>query len=102
MLRLEGQGSFASSEQCACGRIFAIDELNRPHRCRDCYTPELFCEDCMNDRHAYMPFHRLEVNNCASIEGIGSNVFAQCWNGDFFERRTLENTGLVLELGEHT
>ncbi|KAE9398541.1 hypothetical protein BT96DRAFT_821787, partial [Gymnopus androsaceus JB14] len=52
--------------------------------CCNCYTPELYCEDCMTDCHAYMPFHRLER-----------------WNSEFF-KRTLEDCGMILELGGHT
>ncbi|KAE9385533.1 hypothetical protein BT96DRAFT_840585 [Gymnopus androsaceus JB14] len=85
MLRLEGRSMFGAGMQCNCGRIFANNELNCQHHCCDCLTPELLCEDCMNDRHAYTPFHRLEV-----------------WNGHFFEQQSLEDTGLVLELGSHT
>ena len=59
MLWLEGQGQFSTRTQCCCGCNFVVDN---PHRCCDCYTLELYCEDCMVDRHAYMPFHRLEVS----------------------------------------
>ncbi|KAE9396951.1 hypothetical protein BT96DRAFT_996227 [Gymnopus androsaceus JB14] len=85
VLRLEGRGIFGAGSQCSCGRIFAVDQLNRQHRCRDCFTLELLCQDCMNNRHAYTPFHRLEA-----------------WNGRFFEQWSLGETGLVLELGSHT
>lgn len=48
---------------CSCGRVFDTDQgLNRAHRCRQCYDgTELLCQHFMVDRHAFLPFHILEV-----------------------------------------
>lgn len=49
--------------QCSCGRVFDTEVgLNRAHRCRQCYDRMGFlCQHCMVDRHAFLPFHKLEV-----------------------------------------
>lgn len=69
----EGLGDMENESGCSCGRIFDTNEgengLNRPHRCRQCYQfTELLCQDCMNDKHAFLPFHVVEVRNKTFLE----------------------------------
>ncbi len=52
------------------------------YRCRECVHTCLLCEVCMVEVHTHNPLH-----------------FVECWNGKYFERRTLAQLGLVLRLG---
>ncbi|KAK7027577.1 CxC2 domain-containing protein [Favolaschia claudopus] len=81
MLRLEGRGGPEISSACAsCGS--AAPE----YRCENqtCHGPAMFCQDCIVERHQALPTHWIER-----------------WTGDYFERISLANLGLVVQLG-HT
>ncbi|KAK7026742.1 hypothetical protein VNI00_015515 [Paramarasmius palmivorus] len=53
-----------------------------PYRCRDCLDPHLRCKSCIVSHHKDRPFDRVER-----------------WNGKFFERTSLRDLGLVIQLG---
>ncbi|KAK6966556.1 CxC2 domain-containing protein [Favolaschia claudopus] len=52
------------------------------YRCRDCFTDDLYCQNCIVYAHADSPLHRI-----------------QKWNDFFFERTTLKALGLRIQLG---
>ncbi|KIY53328.1 hypothetical protein FISHEDRAFT_33526 [Fistulina hepatica ATCC 64428] len=52
------------------------------YRCRDCDEPDLLCGTCILDNHQSRPLCRIEM-----------------WNGQFFERYSLRQLGLVVQLG---
>ncbi|KAI0061776.1 hypothetical protein BV25DRAFT_1804969, partial [Artomyces pyxidatus] len=77
MIRLDGLGEheiLPGCEQCgdAPGAI----------RCTDCVGGLLLCADCAVLEHAKHPYHRVER-----------------WNGDFFEKYSLREAGLIIQLG---
>ncbi|KAJ6484089.1 hypothetical protein C8R45DRAFT_1214949 [Mycena sanguinolenta] len=78
MLRHEGRGEHAESLTCRqCG------ERDADHRCIHCMGGgELLCDLCIVACHRQMPFHRIER-----------------WTGTHFERRTLKQMGLRIQLG---
>ena len=51
-------------------------------RCQDCAQSRALCCQCLRNLHVHMPFH-----------------WIQEWNGDFFVRRDLSETGFVHHLG---
>ena len=54
------------------------------HRCRDCFTPHIFCDLCCVYTHLKSPFHRV-----------------QRFNGQYFEKSDLDALGFVLDLRQH-
>ncbi|KAJ7702503.1 hypothetical protein B0H16DRAFT_1483197 [Mycena metata] len=78
ILRLEGRGDHTNTKICPRCTKNAAD-----HRCRNCLSGgELMCSDCIIAAHRYLPFHGIE-----------------CWTGDMFERKTLKEMGLRIQLG---
>ncbi|KAJ7088346.1 hypothetical protein C8R44DRAFT_649600, partial [Mycena epipterygia] len=78
VLRLEGQGDHRESRVCAACSLGPAD-----HRCVHCLGGgELLCASCIVVRHAQLPFHRI-----------------QFWTGRMFERKTLKELGLRIQLG---
>ncbi|THH17670.1 hypothetical protein EUX98_g9084 [Antrodiella citrinella] len=76
LLRADGLGDALGIQTCVgCNTL-------GEYRCRNCCTSLLFCRDCMCERHAYMPLHRIEV-----------------WTGSFFNKACLADVGLVFQLG---
>ncbi|KAF7373979.1 CxC2 domain-containing protein [Mycena sanguinolenta] len=79
VLRLEGRGYAAIYSRCGgCG------VADPKFRCcqQTCYGPSLYCRQCVVERHAVLPTHWIEE-----------------WNGAFFQRRSLKELGLVIQLG---
>ncbi|KAJ7763723.1 hypothetical protein B0H16DRAFT_1661737 [Mycena metata] len=79
MLRLEGRGGLVAQSICATCR-----KANPTFRCahQTCIGPEMFCAGCIVEKHAFLPTHLVEE-----------------WNHEYFERRTLYELGLVVQLG---
>ncbi|KAJ7025446.1 hypothetical protein C8F04DRAFT_1212864 [Mycena alexandri] len=79
MLRLEGRGSLIARSVCA-----ACGSEDPTFRCvhQTCMGPEMFCAVCIVDKHAFLPTHLVEE-----------------WNDEYFERQTLYELGLVVQLG---
>ena len=86
LLRLEGRGDHADQNQCQgyyilsaqtrkdrnfqdrCVYNLSSIDLSRQseplkplYRCRDCFSEILVCATCLVAKHAYDPFHRVEV-----------------------------------------
>ncbi|KAF9791850.1 hypothetical protein BJ322DRAFT_998331 [Thelephora terrestris] len=81
MLRLDGLGdALDGPELCADCSV-----ASAKFRCKDCFEEVMRCSACMVSSHRNLPLHRL-----------------QSWNDGFFESETLENLGLVVNLGHHT
>ncbi|KAJ7032307.1 hypothetical protein C8F04DRAFT_1262054 [Mycena alexandri] len=78
ILRCEGRGDYYNQVRCAECKVPGI----QAHRCQDCFTDALFCGNCVVRLHADNPFHVLET-----------------WDGTSFERNTLRNLGLRIQLG---
>ncbi|KAF8326255.1 hypothetical protein F5887DRAFT_900090 [Amanita rubescens] len=76
-IRLDGRGEMATDQPCRqCKK-------RRPeYRCRDCFSIELFCKECILEYHKRNPLHFLEF-----------------WNGNYFERVTLKSLDLRIQLG---
>ncbi|KAJ7772152.1 hypothetical protein B0H14DRAFT_2539080 [Mycena olivaceomarginata] len=81
MLRLEGRGYAAIYSTCG-----GCQQPNPIFRCaqQTCYGPSLFCQRCIVERHSITS---------------GLTAYLQEWNGSFFERRSLKELGLVIQLG---
>ncbi|KAG1853790.1 hypothetical protein C8R48DRAFT_610437 [Suillus tomentosus] len=52
------------------------------HRCQDCLDAQLYCCACIVKDHACLPTHTIQE-----------------WNSDFFQRVSLKNMGLCMQLG---
>ncbi|KAF7360930.1 CxC2 domain-containing protein [Mycena sanguinolenta] len=78
LLRCEGRGDYHGQKRCAECHGWGT----QAHRCEECFTGALFCTPCLVSIHADNPLH-----------------FVQTWNGSFFERNTLRNLGLRIQLG---
>ncbi|KAK7016258.1 CxC2 domain-containing protein [Favolaschia claudopus] len=76
LLRLDGCGD-ASEDKCP-----ACDTGTPTIRCMECFGELLYCPSCCVARHAENPLHRVER-----------------WNGRFFERSSLKELGLKVQLG---
>ncbi|KAG2355521.1 hypothetical protein BDR07DRAFT_1453748 [Suillus spraguei] len=79
LIRLEGRGDYATREACRRDRECTFKP---EYRCKDCFGTELYCKDCMVERHRDNPLHRIEH-----------------WNGYYFEDTTLKYLGLRIQLG---
>ncbi|KAJ6451151.1 hypothetical protein C8R45DRAFT_848553 [Mycena sanguinolenta] len=79
MLRLEGRGGAVCNLRCA-----SCEDFNPLFRCAHqiCHGPEMFCAACIVKKHSCLPTHWIEE-----------------WNGKYFERRSLYDLGLVIQLG---
>ncbi|KAJ6448587.1 hypothetical protein C8R45DRAFT_1132896 [Mycena sanguinolenta] len=78
MLRHEGRGECTGSQICSRCREHPAD-----HRCVFCMGGgELLCPACIVSAHCQLPFHTI-----------------QRWTGSSFERRTLKDMGLQIQLG---
>ncbi|EMD40257.1 hypothetical protein CERSUDRAFT_28712, partial [Gelatoporia subvermispora B] len=73
-------GFSGSSNELTCSECSSPASL----RCLHCFSSPAMCGECMLERHALQPLHRIES-----------------WNGEFFEKTTLNAIGFTLQLG-HT
>ncbi|KAH7907679.1 hypothetical protein BJ138DRAFT_1116497 [Hygrophoropsis aurantiaca] len=78
LLRLEGRGDHAADNSMCDMCQLEVGFF----RCQDCFGVDLFCKECTLTKHAQSPLHRI-----------------QKWNGEFFERTSLKNLGLRIQLG---
>ncbi|KAI0654695.1 hypothetical protein C8Q70DRAFT_879022, partial [Cubamyces menziesii] len=82
LLRNEGQGDHTYSMCPAClSSPLPTVPRHATICCREC-APTLLCEACTVGRHADLPWHRVER-----------------WTGQMFERTSLANLGLLIQLG---
>ncbi|KAJ6608385.1 hypothetical protein B0H10DRAFT_2068058 [Mycena sp. CBHHK59/15] len=78
LLLLEGRADHRSYSVCASCSVGKAD-----HRCRHCMSSgELVCQSCLLSQHERHPLHRVEY-----------------WNGVYFEKKTLKDLGLRIQLG---
>ncbi|KAJ7474959.1 hypothetical protein FB451DRAFT_1397828 [Mycena latifolia] len=79
LLRLEGRGDASVYSACS-----GCDEAAPRFRCEHqaCFGCGMFCQSCIVLRHQVLPTHLIQE-----------------WNGSFFERRGLNELGLVIQLG---
>ncbi|KAI0027494.1 hypothetical protein K488DRAFT_6312, partial [Vararia minispora EC-137] len=77
IIRLEGRGSACHSDQCH--KCLAWD--GGLYRCEECVGKCLYCAACTVEAHARTPLH-----------------WIQRWNGNTFERVSLRNLGLRVQL----
>ncbi|KAG2126046.1 hypothetical protein DEU56DRAFT_916197 [Suillus clintonianus] len=79
--RLEGRGG--AGLLCSCKRL---DENNHPipslFRCEECFGRDIVCQECCLDHHKRLPLHVIKK-----------------WNGQYFERTSLKDIGLRVQLG---
>ncbi|KAF7367658.1 CxC2 domain-containing protein [Mycena sanguinolenta] len=96
MLRLEGRGAAISHTRCA-----SCEEDSPLFRCANqvCHGPEMFCVACIIKSHACLPTHWIEASLFSYSKTSLNEVWLQKWNGDHFERRSLYDLGLVIQLG---
>ncbi|KAJ7709331.1 hypothetical protein B0H16DRAFT_1480957 [Mycena metata] len=85
--RRHGLADALDEEQCPCCATVYSRDIRR-FRCTDCgmFTQ---CSNCVVQRHACHPLHRLRVNTSFSME----------WNGSCWVPIMLEKVGLVYQLG---
>ncbi|TDL13533.1 hypothetical protein BD410DRAFT_735251, partial [Rickenella mellea] len=87
---LEHRGEFLDELLCHDGvpntqstcHSESCSSTDRPFRCRDCFGGHMHCSKCLVDNHRHQPLHRIER-----------------WTGSFFERTTLAELGLCVQLG---
>ncbi|KAJ7257987.1 hypothetical protein C8J57DRAFT_1135578 [Mycena rebaudengoi] len=77
-LRWEGRGDHVQYSTCHSCNTGAAE-----YRCMDCMgRGELICVECVRSRHQQLILHRIEK-----------------WNGQFFDRKTLRELGVRIQLG---
>ncbi|EIW79870.1 hypothetical protein CONPUDRAFT_57971, partial [Coniophora puteana RWD-64-598 SS2] len=75
---LRGDGRSDCTEDSTCRHCRTATPK---YRCRDCFGGLMYCQACMVEKHTESPLHRVES-----------------WNGKFFERTSLKDIGLVIQL----
>ncbi|KZP03688.1 hypothetical protein FIBSPDRAFT_915265 [Athelia psychrophila] len=78
MLRLDGRGDWIRETECPHCHQGSPPVM----RCKDCHGGTMLCAACMVSTHHINPTHRIER-----------------WNGSHFERTTLKDLGLRIQLG---
>ncbi|KZT56832.1 hypothetical protein CALCODRAFT_435178, partial [Calocera cornea HHB12733] len=75
---LRHYGRSSESETCAQCQRSSVPIT----RCRECFQPPELCRSCQIEAHVHQPFHWVDV-----------------WSGDYFARDSLQNLGLILNIG---
>ncbi|KAI0038390.1 hypothetical protein FA95DRAFT_1613426 [Auriscalpium vulgare] len=78
LVRHDGRGDFMGVTECTV----AACESPWTSRCLDCFGSPLLCDHCLCEAHTRQPIHRV-----------------QTWNGRHFEKHSLLDAGLCLQLG---
>ena len=98
-LRLESRSAVA--EECHCGQASNETPDEHQFRCEDCFGVELLCQRCCLAAHRRLPLHKIKVNLFTvliyALVLTGNRL--QKWNGKFFERVTLKQLGLAVQIG---
>ncbi|KAG5222178.1 CxC2 domain-containing protein [Salix suchowensis] len=82
-MRREGRGDAAAEEHCPTCKESGRSPCGNPQfRCEDCFGYILECAECCILRHRRLPLHRVER-----------------WTGTHFQRTTLKELGLRVQLG---
>ncbi len=97
LVRREGRGDFVFEHCSACPKDVSQKAV---YRCLDCSPGPLCCKTCLRDRHALLPYHRIQV--CAVHADVGlasTDTRKQRWTGQCFEASSLVDAGLRIQLG---
>lgn len=89
---LEGQGSFA--KRCS-GCSYSFPEF----RCKDCTHGPVWCQQCIVAQHQHSPLHMVQVRILLLHATSKNLIVHQKWNGLFYQRCTLKELGLRIQLG---
>ncbi|PPQ86897.1 hypothetical protein CVT25_012538 [Psilocybe cyanescens] len=82
ILRWAGRGDFRQASTCPDCVVRSVNPPNLPaYRCRECFNPDLTCQDCCLRRHRLLPFHKI-----------------QQWTSSCFVDVSLRTLGLKLQL----
>ncbi|KAH7918389.1 hypothetical protein BV22DRAFT_1024674 [Leucogyrophana mollusca] len=79
LIRLEGRGVQGIDELCS-----SCKNASSRYRCEDCFGVDMHCIDCVVQKHAHSPLHRIEE-----------------WTGEYFEHTSLKKLGLRIQLGHN-
>jgi hypothetical protein len=67
-------------------------------KCQDCFGSLLQCHACIVKAHRDLPLHQIEV--CVmNRHWMQLLISPQTWNSSFFNKNTLSNLGLQVQLG---
>ncbi|KAJ3816542.1 hypothetical protein F5880DRAFT_1626477 [Lentinula raphanica] len=80
MIRNESRGDSDVETCCVCQR--EGEEHTPLFRCMECFAEDLVCEECCKSKHEDKPLDIVER-----------------WNGKFFERISLRDIGVTIQLG---
>lgn len=70
------------------------------YRCLACLDQTMFCQACLVAGHRRLPLHRVQVPGLVSPSRILTLMdLSKHWNGEFFERTTMHDLGLRIQLG---
>ncbi|KAK6985134.1 hypothetical protein R3P38DRAFT_2805865 [Favolaschia claudopus] len=63
LILLEGRGDYQEQDLC-----IICSDLPGAYRCRDCFTDNLFCKNCMVQAHGDSPLHRIELGHGKRVQ----------------------------------
>jgi hypothetical protein len=111
LLRHEGLGENWRNPTCGtCHQSLMPPSDLDPHtrnpriiRCRDCFGGLQECIDCCLQRHARLPLHVLDVNSPTLPLTFVTDLilFTKEWTGEYWDRRTLKELGLIIQMGHN-
>lgn len=93
-LQLDGRGSSSGGVCSDCVGEAGI------FRCRDCAGGELLCRTCVCSRHRLLSLHVIEVCSCTNCVET-SLMTCQVWRETHFEKTSLQEVGLEVQLGHN-
>lgn len=100
LLCLEGREGYMNESCLTC--TSSEPRGRAEYRCGDCFQPQLRCKTCILAAHADTLFHRVYVSPSTYL---CSHVFLQHisqWrDGKCFQKTTLKDLGLRIQLGHH-
>jgi hypothetical protein len=95
LLRHDGLGSYLGQKECWSCK----GSSNACWKCLDCNDGGLLrCQECIVTVHSCHALHRIEVWLFLSLEHFYDS-FLKKWNGSFFEKSSLHDSGLRIQLG---
>lgn len=92
-MRRDGRGRYAGKVCAGCKQV------EGRYRCKKCVGSIMYCSRCIVADHYANPLHRIEVRYLTSAGVSPSDPNEQMWNGSYFERTSLKDAGLVVQLG---
>ena len=107
----EGLGENQRNPTCGtCHQLLMPPSDLDPHtqnpriiRCRDCFGGLQECVDCCLQHHARLPLHVLDVNSPTLPLTFVTDLilFTKEWMGEYWDRRTLKEPGLIIQMGHN-